>query len=492
MVKMKRKEGTVAKKAAKPEIMYPEICFELYNGKEALTVEDSKALLGWEVTKNKNEALLTDLQGNFIKCTNNLRNRPLYLSSVEERMQDMLNKRWVYNGEPIIVGKTGILLNGQHCLIAHVLAEQTRTGDNADYWATIHGDTPITLAKPCIYGIEESDQIVNTMDTCKPRSLADVIYRSEYFASKGNSERKLVSSMTDHAIRLLWYRTGWCHNSFVKKRTHAEALDFLERHKRLLKAVTHIHEENKAGDDGVKNRIGMFIPVGYASALLYMMGSCKTDGDEYWNADPPREMKSKNQELMDWSTWDKAEEFWTLFAQGSKGNPDFKHLYAILTDLTNSENGTLIEKLSVIISAWNQWIESGQITKQSVKLKYHEDPESGVRTLLTIPDLNGIDMGEPEANAKDKSKPKNVKTDSNSDEEDSSDLEDVDGKTPVTEDEEQLEEEESEIGQYEESNTDREPEEVIYQNEEEEEEEEDYTQYVNPNNSHANSVSDHS
>src|SRR4051812_41844594 len=116
------------------EIKYPTFAVDECYGDSAITVEQAKILLGW--TEDAAEAaewgarepLFKDRFGKEIYCYNNIINRPIYWSTVEKLVQDHLLRQWEFNGEPIIIGKTGLILNGQHSLIALIMAEQDRVG----------------------------------------------------------------------------------------------------------------------------------------------------------------------------------------------------------------------------------------------------------------------------------------------------------------------------------------------------------------------------
>ena len=370
------------------DVIYDKVEAKICMGKTSLTMEQAKKLLGWqeesENIKFGNDYLFKDLKGNKIICHNNLRNRPLYGKLIETYQQEILRRRWRFNGEPIIIGKTGLVLNGQHTLIALVFAFQDweeHGGKWKDFW-----QTPPTISKLVMMGIEEDDDVVNTMDTCKPRSLADVVFRSEYFADFKKQGRKRVASMLDHAVRMLWHRTGASHNAFAPLRTHAESLGFIERHPTLLKASLYIYEENDKD-----NRIGRFISPGYAAALMYLMGCSTTDqekgGKGYGDVEDPTES------LVNWERWDKAQEFWVLLASGETSlDPVREAIGQMLED----GYGARAERCAVLVKAWNLFA-SGKVVKQdAIELKYSEDGE-GYRTLAETPIVGGIDIGGPSA-----------------------------------------------------------------------------------------------
>lgn len=370
-------------KKAERSVLYPEVTVGTSWGESALTVEQAKKILEWQEEGEEEdfgtEYLLVDKEGKKIRCNANMRNRPLYMNVVETISQEILRRRWKFNGEPIIVGKTGIVLNGQHTLIGLILAEQERVGENKHHWAE-YWKGPVSIEKAIVFGVDETDDVVNTMDTCRPRSLADVIYRSEYFAKKNTGVRKIASRATDYAIRFLWHRTGVSLDAFAPRRTHAEFLDFLARHPRILKAVNHILEEDSGG-----RKISSLLSPGYAAGLLYLQACSTSDVDVYRNADPPNEKKLK------WDLWDKATEFWVLLAGDS---PIFE---AVRGEIARAITGGVSKReatIAVLCKAWAVFVEEGKPSKDDLKLKWVSSTKGTV--LSKTPSVGGIDLGDPE------------------------------------------------------------------------------------------------
>lgn len=366
------------------EIVYPEVVANVCQGDTAISVSDCKQLLGWEEegeTKFGSEYLLKDNYGNKIRCSNNVTNRPLYRAVLDGLVQEHLRRRWKFNGEPIIIGETGLILNGQHTMISLILAAQTWEQEKEkwqEYWTT-----EPTMEKMVISGISESDDTVNTMDTCKPRSLADVIYRSEFFATLPTSDRKQCSRITDYAIKLMWYRTGACLDAWAPRRTHSESLDFMNRHPKLLACVKHIFEEN-----GDENKIGAYLPPGNAAGLLYLMGCSASDAEPYRLAANPSE------DSLNWDNWGKACDFWVMLAGADKSMGAIRDTLAYMNE--EREGGSSpAEKWAVIAQAWNTFIEGNPITKDDLILEYDTDPETLTKQLVEHPTVGGIDLGNP-------------------------------------------------------------------------------------------------
>lgn len=377
------------------EVVYPKLEVFKRVGDDPITLEFAKQLLGWQEEPAASEGdevperfgddyQLEDHQGNKVRLLNNVTNRPIYRGVLDTLEQEILRRKWRLNGEPIIIGNKGSVLNGQHTLISLVLAEQSRDGDQADHWAE-YWQGPCTIEKLIVAGIEESDDVVNTMDTARPRSEADVIYRSEWFRDKPPKERKLAARLAGHAVRLLWQRTGAYQSSdaFSVRRTHLEMADWLNRHLSLLRCVNYIIAE-----DGEK-AISKWITPGYASALMYLMAASGTDGDLYRNSQTPGE-KGKGKVTFDY--WQQAEEFWTLLGAGAAVIQPVRDALADLgTGQSGRAGGTLREKLCVLIKAWHKWRDGEVIGPEDLQLRYVTD-SNGIKQLCDWAECGGIDM----------------------------------------------------------------------------------------------------
>jgi hypothetical protein len=346
------KKATTPKAKTKQEerpLLYEEITTRIATCGDNITEEEAKALLGWkeesENIKFGNDYLLKDKHGVKVQCVHNSNkfntNRPLYKSNYENLEQEFLNNRYTFNGEPIIIGKTGFVLNGQHTLIGFILACQQFDKGSAR-WSE-QGKVRPTLEKLIVFGVDESDIVVNTMDTCKPRSLTDVIYRSAHFAEVPARKRKKISRVLDFAVRTLWYRTGADENAFAPRRTHAESMDFVDRHPKLLNCVKHIMEE-----DGKEKRISSFISPGTASALMYLMAA-HSSSDKYGKTQVPSEAD------INFDYWDRAEDFWTVLATGgvNSARP------ALAEIIESGLGGTADERMYLVTTLWHTLVIDG-------------------------------------------------------------------------------------------------------------------------------------
>ena len=389
MPKIKDDEATTAPapSGGSDAITYPEVQLHAAVGDDALDAEQARDLLGWEAetdtVKFGSSYLLTDEEGKKVRCLKNLRNRPLNTGNVEALKQEILNRRWRFNGEPIIVGQTGTLLNGQHTLIALVLADQVRKGNQSEHWDAVWGDDPLRIDKAIVFGVVEDDSIINTMDTCKPRTLADVLYRSPYFADKKEGDRKKLASILDHAVRMMWSRTGAGIDAFAPRRTHAEALAFIDAHPSLLKCVKHVYEEESEGS------VTHFLSLGYMAALVYLMGASEANREKYEDGGRTEQAIGKLKRLND------ACDYVTMLAGGSAEVKAVRDgINALVDPETGVYIGSLGERIAIIVKGWNAYAVRGKATPKDVALDYTQD-EDGYRVLNETPTLGGIDVGDP-------------------------------------------------------------------------------------------------
>lgn len=404
--KKKSEKNTLSKKdAAKKSadksqrdriVVHKEVSVNVCDHTSPLTVTQAKELLGWheesENIKFGRDYIVTDEHGRKIRCSNNTSNRPIHLGNLRTLKQEHLRRRWGFNGEPLIIGRTGMILNGQHSLLSLVLAAQ-EWKLHPDKWVGYWKTEP-TMEKLVVYGVNESDEVVNTMDTAKPRTLDEVLYRSEHFNKMKTHERLGVAKICASAVKMLWDRTGADISAHAPRRTHSESLDFIDRHPKLLDCVHHIYEE-----EDVKK----YITPGYASAFLYLMGSAKTDNEEYSKAENPEE------KMLDWSLYDKASDFWVELAGGVDG---MKAVRTVLGNIIDDGDGTATwkERAALLAKAWQCYMDDTPITAKKIKLKFEVDEDES-RKLVETPLFGGIDIGtSKEVEPDDVDEPKPTKT----------------------------------------------------------------------------------
>lgn len=378
------------------KILYPEVQVRLYQGDTALTEEEAKKLLMWEEetehVKFAGDYLLVDGDNKKIRCYNNINNRAFDKNWAKTLEGNILNKQWTgpngrgktVNGESMIIGQTGLNISCQHRLVGFVLACQ-EWRKNPEKWSM--WDTQPVMDCVIVFGVDESDETVDTIDTGKPRTLTDVIYRSEIFRTVKPSDRKSMSQATAYAIRTVADRTGAWVDAFGPKRTHPEMIDFLNRHYKILDCVKHVYEESEG--DASKT----FVTMGVAAGLLYLMQASATEPSVYITAE------NRAESLLDLANEDKAQTFWVNLIH--RKMPALVAVMGRFTvDLQGEEGvepetngGTVAERIATICKAWTLYAAKKPVTEESLKLLYHV--EEGVRTLAECPTVGGIDMGNP-------------------------------------------------------------------------------------------------
>lgn len=371
--------------AAERAVKYPKPSIELRSVENGspITSEDAKDLLGWQVVEGEVDFDFKDREGNKVLCWNNQRNRSQYKTTIEMLVQEILRKRYLLNMENIIIGKTGQVLNGQHRLISLIFADQEwRNEDNEqakEYW-----DNPPYIESTIAFGAEETDEVVNTYDTGKSRSLADVLYRSPYFQDVSKAKRKRMAKDCEGAVKMLWHRTGAKNSAFAVIRTHAESLDFIDRHYTLLECVRYITDTEGGGKE---KKVSKYLSRGYSAALLYLQ-ACSTSHHADYLRDEVRDEKVLNFDLME-----EAKDFWHHLAVDSKEFvPVKKYLHQLLGD---REVLSWKERMCLLIKAWLLFSQNKRITTSGLELEYDTDEETGISELTEYPTVGGIDEGEP-------------------------------------------------------------------------------------------------
>ncbi len=401
--------------------------------------------LGWEDEeqykealkqgKTKLEPLLADRKGRQIRCRHNVTNRPLYLDLVRAYMQTVLNKQWAgpsgcggtVNGENLIIGETGLILDAQHRLIALVLCEQERTGDvsgpsQAAHWAKFW-PTECVIDSLVVTGISESDKVVNTMNTGKPRSLSDALYRSEYLSKyKTSKVREQLASMCDYSIRLLWDRTWASKEAWAPRRTHAEALDFLARHeKHLLKYVDVIYQldrevKKKEEITQAGGRISRFLHAGLMPAVTFMMASSTSKGGNPVvgeQTDYRDKEGVTSEKKLKWDNEERAEQFLRALADSTglpgdplaalwklrRPEPDDKEGSPIFSTGSVRGIGTRSERMQILSIAWKEFCVGNNISEETFPLSEmykwtgEEFASKWVFDVATAQTFGGIDLG---------------------------------------------------------------------------------------------------
>lgn len=376
-------------------VIHDHVFVVVYHGNTALTLQQAMELLGWDeegVGESKNldfgekYDFVNPVTGKKVRCWNNRRNRNFKTNNGLLVMQEHLRKRWKLNGEALIIGNTGECISCQHRLGGFIFAVQEYR-KNPNKYQEFWQDEP-TMETLIVYGVDEADETVNTIDTGMPRTLSDVLFRGPHFQSfKDRSDRDKASTMAENAIKQVWYRTGVGTAFDVDLRTtHSEYIDFLDRHAKLIKCVKHLFEESKNG------KIRKLLGPGYAAGLCYLMASSTTEGDAYRKGTPPSEA------LMDWSNEDTAMNFWVEVAASDKKLAYLQQALKELGNANEQNNGdgkvSLAERMALVIKAWLCVLTKKPLTVDTIDLLYRQD-EDGFRVLNECPTTGGIDLGNP-------------------------------------------------------------------------------------------------
>ena len=355
-----------------------------------ITEDMMKTLLGWEVINAKDGSALgrkDDYQltydGKYIKCHNNARNRPYNEEWSHALAQQFLKRQFMFNGETMIIGETGLVLSAQHRGCGYLIAcaryrkaklkqEKKEDLDPDDILILQHWPNGAPVFESIIvYGIKEDHATVSTLDYNRPRSFGDVLYTSGIFAGGkkvfGNGERERMTKMLGNCVKLVWERTGMKKNKdeLTEYLTNPELTQYVTNHPKLADAVKHIYGENLAKKKDEKTGpIANLIGPGTAAGLLYLMGMSNCDVTKY-QASHPREEKALK---FDSKTWQKAEQFWTnLVIVQQQRCPEVAALIEAFKQERNTETGKeasiKVERFGLALrNAWKRvsrsWVSS--------------------------------------------------------------------------------------------------------------------------------------
>lgn len=371
------------KKAPKKEtgpILYPAVEARIFTGDAPITVDVAKQLLAWETAPDKATPILTDKLGNKIVTHNNSTNRPFDPALADAWKLEILRKKWRLNGETIIVDKCGNVQSGQHRLIGLIFAAQEWEQDGkldkssqrwADYWPT-----EPTMDGIVVFGIDGDDDTVNTIDTTKPRSATDVLYRSDWFENDPAERRKELATICGRAVKLLWERTQARDFSEAPRRPHSELVDFVRRHPSLIDCTRFIRDESEG------TKLAEYVPTGYAAAILYLMGSATSDHAKY--------RESNSEAGMDWKLHDVAEAFWSDFAGNGKATEKIRDAINAIPDALPGGPAMQL-RIGAIINGWNLYSAKKKITQDDCTLEVEID-QYGSPQVIGMPRIGGIDV----------------------------------------------------------------------------------------------------
>lgn len=375
----------------KQQVLYDKVSVKVFSEDSLLNADQCRKLLGWAVEQDGDdwgsEYHLKDAGGRKVRCHNNMVNRPIKYPQVVRYCQDILRGHWLLNGETIIIGKSGRVMNGQHRLVGVVLADYLFSKSPKDY-PNVKG--PIGINTIVVFGVEETDEVFVTIDNGLARSLADVIYLSPYFAKSSTSERKRLASMASHAIRLLWTRTGIKYGTTSPQQTHTESVEFLDNHPTLLSCFRFVLDEEKSS----KGDLSKALTLGYLSAIMYLMITSGSDPDSHEDSNGMTSETSLN--------LDRKEMAETFVRDLAARTASFTDVWKVIADtLTKTDDpndefgigGTAEERIGILAKAWQKYSSGEPMLADDLRLRYVVN-KNGRKVVAECPLFGGIDRGD--------------------------------------------------------------------------------------------------
>jgi hypothetical protein len=392
-----------------PEIIYPEPRAEIYrvDGIGPVTVDMAKKLLGWTVVTDGPFHLI-DAENQKVWLRNNVHNRRFNPRRSMMYEQEILNRRYKFNMESLVIDHHGHINSAVHRLVGLVRAGQRWGGDQRSYWLQKWPVEPYIESVVC-FGASDDADVLRTYDNVLPRSLEDIFYtQSELFERKVFSEVDLVklTHMLKWCIRVLWVRLRIDRNAYVSIQTPSESLEFLDRHPRVVKCVRHVWEEDK------DKLVSRWLNPGHASALLYLMSAHDSDPDRYYGRGPGRkdgftEEYSESRGFK-WSHHEQACEFWRLLCSNDPSfdpirkarrptEGDDRRATGKVFTADGRDAGTTDEKMGTLVKAWLKFVAGEKFMEPELHLHYEtKRNENGLVISADLdewPSMPGIDRG---------------------------------------------------------------------------------------------------
>lgn len=182
--------------------------------------------------------MITPQRAVEILDTKNFNNRAISQMTVDRYAQEMKARRWKLNGEPVIFGKSGRLIDGQHRLKACIQAN-------------------VTFDTLVVKGAD--DDVFDTVDDGRVRSLGDVLH------IRGD----LNSNALAAGLRFIWdYGTGRFHGDITNRKNDVLPSKQLLEH--LLSKHPGVRRSNKLFSMLCGRAGGMLLPPSLAIGLHYL------------------------------------------------------------------------------------------------------------------------------------------------------------------------------------------------------------------------------
>lgn len=358
---------------------YEDVEVQMFDEDAPFTCQDAATLLGCQYPEQEGDTFskyhFMDTKGRTVFCDNVHMQRPYYSGVAKALMNDILQGYWQKNLETIIVGETGMILDGKHRAIALILAGEA--------WEKNPGEYPYWTTEPTIEvlvakGAKEDKHVVNTIGIGKNRTLADSLFASGVLGDLETKAAKKYARVAEFAIRLLWSRTGAKDNAYSPRIRHAEAFSFMESHETIIHCVKTIVEENNSKDDHTK--LERLAPLGVCAGLLYLMGVVTEDEGKLY-----RMLATPSESALSFARIEEAEKFWLLLAHNEES---VSAISTAIGKLYEKGFGTTDERIGVIVKGWEAWSKNGTVVLEDLKLKTGKDA-NGYRILLEIPVISG-------------------------------------------------------------------------------------------------------
>jgi hypothetical protein len=343
--------------------------------------------------------LLRDMEGRKVRAFNNNRNRPLTPDHYRELAQSILLREWHFNGETIIVGRTGEVESGQHRLIALIFAADRWRLENKE-WIELWPEEP-TIQSLVATGTSEDTETIQTLDNVRTRSLSDVFFTSGDFSDILDAERADLIRMQAKAIDYLWKRLGMSSEKVVYERgilfqTHQTSIRLRDDHPRIVECIKLIRGLNEG-----RTISTLGLSPGQVATLLYLMGCSSSDAKAY------REHPEPSEKLLSWDRWKQALAFWTSFAKEEESTKAVRDAMKMLQAPEAAVAGITAWKSAVLCRAWTMWLDKGRVTrlgeadtlkklaeKWDLSTKFDDDRGAIQLTKEGQPTLGGIDVGQ--------------------------------------------------------------------------------------------------
>jgi hypothetical protein len=222
---------------------------------------------------------------------NEVRNRTISIPQVHKWSRDMINKKWVWTGEPIQVDTDGFVRNGQHRLLA-----------------IIHSGT--TQDMVVIRNVEPAAQLV--IDVGRPRSIANQMHMANVASAS------IATSVTNLLLR--WRAGKLLLSSFMP-------------------SVQEVHELIQ-GEDELQDAISMIYRMRKTIQRMPLsaLGAAFVEGGH-----------------VDGDARDRFFEGLITGADLSSDNPILVLRNTLSRQLTHSIRGRRVGQLYQIVHAWNTW-----------------------------------------------------------------------------------------------------------------------------------------